>query len=66
MVSPRGAVEVKASLTADLEPRVIRLLHGWEEANANLLTHYGAPAYDPISGFPSWRAFQARVEPVSA
>ena len=66
VVSPRGAVEVKASLTADLDPRVIRLLHGWEEANANLLTHYGAPACDPISGFPSWRAFQARVEPVSA
>ena len=39
---------------------------GWEEANANVLTHYGAPAYDPVSGFPSWRAFQARVEPVDA
>ncbi len=39
---------------------------GWEETNANILTHYGAPAYDPISGFPSWRAFQARAGQVDA
>ena len=65
VVSPRGAVEVTASFTIDLDPRVVRLLHGWEEANANVLSHYGEPAYDPISGFPSWRAFLARVEPVT-
>jgi len=62
VVSPRGAVEVKASLTADLDPRVIRLLHGWEEANANLLTN--DRLVDPVFSTPALRGALCRIRKV--
>jgi anaerobic selenocysteine-containing dehydrogenase len=50
----RGSIELKASVTDDILPGVISLLHGWTEANANLLTD--DRSLDPISGFPGFRS----------
>jgi len=57
--SPRGSIELKASVTDDVMPQVISLLHGWTEANSNLLTDDGPR--DPISGFPAFRSLMANV-----
>lgn len=66
VVTPRGSVEATVWTTPNVHERVIRLLHGWEESNVNLLSDYGSPAYDAISGFPAWRALLARLEPAEA
>jgi anaerobic selenocysteine-containing dehydrogenase len=52
--SPRGSIELKASVTEDILPGVISLLHGWSQANSNLLTDDGPR--DPISGFPGFKS----------
>ncbi|MDY7039034.1 MAG: molybdopterin-dependent oxidoreductase, partial [Thermodesulfobacteriota bacterium] len=57
--SPRGSIEVKASVSDDVMHDVISLLHGWTEANSNLLTDDGAR--DPISGFPGFRSLLCNV-----
>jgi anaerobic selenocysteine-containing dehydrogenase len=57
--SPRGGIEVKARITQGLHPQVIRIPHGWSEANVNVLTDDGAR--DPISGFPAFRSLLCKV-----
>jgi len=64
LTTPRGSITVTVALSSALDPRVIRALHGWEEANINEITEYAASACDPVTGFPPWRALLARVEPV--
>ena len=56
-----GEVAVSARLTEEVRQDCLRLLHGWEEANANELT--GLDHLDPLSGFPWYRALPARVTP---
>lgn len=60
--SPRGSVQLKAKVTADIHPRVVSMQHGWSEANANLLTD--DMARDPISGYPSFRALLCRMSKI--
>lgn len=72
----RGAIEQKARLTTDIDPRVVQVEHGWwfpEEggpeygvwrANANLLTS-NAPPYDPAMGTYQLRALLCRIEPAA-
>ncbi|GAH46427.1 unnamed protein product, partial [marine sediment metagenome] len=48
--SPKGSITLKAKITPDILPQVLSLQHGWEEANANLLTDN--EPHDPISGYP--------------
>ena len=60
--SLRGSIELKASVTEDILPGAISLLHGWTEANANLLTDDGAR--DPVSGFPGFRSLLCNVRKV--
>ena len=43
-------------------PQHLQVIHGWKEANVNLLTHDAR--LDPISGFPLMKAMEARVERV--
>jgi len=57
--SARGSIEVKARITQGLNPRVIRIPHGWSKANVNILTDDGAR--DPVSGFPALRSLLCRI-----
>ena len=62
VVSPRDRVEAEVVITDAIDPRVIRMPHGWSEANVNLLTSCGLGELDPVSGFPACRSFLARLE----
>lgn len=72
VVTPRGRVRVRARVTEDIVRGVIEVSMGgggplgpaqWQEANVNDLTD--AENYDPISGFPVYKALLADVVPVS-
>ena len=57
--SPRGRICLKAKLTDGIRPDTVSVLHGWEEANANLLTDDAN--CDPILACPPLRAGLCRV-----
>jgi anaerobic selenocysteine-containing dehydrogenase len=71
--SPRGSIRMKALITAEINPRVINIEHGWWfpeksgpgygvwESNANILTS-NAPPYDPAFGSYQLRGLLCRVE----
>jgi anaerobic selenocysteine-containing dehydrogenase len=63
VTSPRGSIVLKASVTPKVREGIVSLLHGWEEANANLLTD--ERACDPILACPSLRAGLCRMEKVN-
>lgn len=54
-----GSIKLKAKITPDIHPRVISLQHGWDEANANILTD--DKERDPISCYPALRGILCRV-----
>lgn len=60
--SRRGKIKVKAKVTDKIMKGVIHMLHGWSEANINLLTDI--EARDPISGFPSLKSLSCRVDKI--
>jgi anaerobic selenocysteine-containing dehydrogenase len=60
--SLRGSLEMKAQVTEDIHPKVVSIQHGWNEANANLLTD--DEARDPVSGFVSFKSLMCRVTKV--
>ena len=49
-----------ARVTEDILPQVVRIPHGWIEANCNVLT-FARPA-DPVTGIPNYKAMLCRVE----
>ena len=57
--SLRGRVEMKARYTDAIDPRVIFIPHGWNDANANALTD--DRKLDPVTGFPPARSLLARI-----
>jgi anaerobic selenocysteine-containing dehydrogenase len=57
--SPRGRVEIRVRYTDDIDPRVIFIPHGWNEANANVLTD--DRLLDPVTGFPPAIFLLARI-----
>jgi len=57
--SLRGSIELKVKLTEDVNPEVIFIPHGWDEANANSLTDN--KVLDPVTGFPGDRSLLARI-----
>jgi anaerobic selenocysteine-containing dehydrogenase len=57
--SPRGSVTCQVSLTESVRPRVVQLFHGFEGANANLLTDNGS--FDPITGAAPLRSSLCRI-----
>ncbi len=73
VVSPRGAIRLRAAVSPDIRPGVVNVDHGWwfperggfdfgvMESNANLLTNPGPP-YDPAFGTYQLRALLCRVE----
>ena len=60
--SPKGSITLKAKITPDIPPQVVSLQHGWEEANANLLTDN--EPHDPISGYPAFKTTLCRVRKI--
>jgi formate dehydrogenase (coenzyme F420) alpha subunit len=57
--SPRGSVEMRVRYTDEIDPRVIFIPHGWNDANANVLTD--DRLLDPVTGFPPARSLLARI-----
>jgi anaerobic selenocysteine-containing dehydrogenase len=57
--SPRGRVEMRVRYTDEIDPRVIFIPHGWNDANANILTD--DRMLDPVTGFPPARSLLARI-----
>lgn len=62
LVTPAGAVRVRANLTELGQPGVVHLYHGHPAADANLLID--ADYLDPISGFPGFKALLCDVRRV--
>jgi anaerobic selenocysteine-containing dehydrogenase len=60
--SPKGSITLKAEITPDIPPEVLSIQHGWEEANANILTD--GDSHDPISGYPVFKAIPCRVRKI--
>lgn len=65
LVSAHGSLRVPVRLADDLAPRVMRMQHGWEEANVNRLSSARLDDLDPISGFPCFRSLPVRLEAAS-
>jgi len=68
VVSPRGKVPFIARVTEDIVPGVVEVNMGgggplgpieWQKANVNELTD--AENYDPLSGFPVYKALLCDV-----
>lgn len=57
--SLRGRIKVTARCTTSILPGIISMSHGWEKANANLLTD--DHDLDPVTGFPAARSLLARI-----
>ncbi|MFH1002771.1 MAG: molybdopterin-dependent oxidoreductase, partial [Chloroflexota bacterium] len=64
--SPRGRIELRASVVGEgeIDPRVVSIQHGWDEANANRLTD--DKARDPVSGYPAFRTGLCRVNKLAS
>ena len=64
VVTPNGAVTVRAHVTLVVRAGDVHLYHDWPQANANDLLD--GDYLDPISGFPGYRSSLCRIEPVGA
>ena len=60
----RGSIKLKAKLTEDILPGVIGVMHGWAEANVNLLSTMDKEYLDPLDGYPGLRQLLCRVAKV--
>ncbi|MBK1709141.1 molybdopterin-containing oxidoreductase family protein [Marichromatium gracile] len=60
--SPRGEVRFYAQVTERIKPGVVHCVHGWNEANVNLLTD--DVHLDPISGFPPFKSGLCEIRPL--
>ena len=55
-----GSIKMRLRVNEDLAPGVVSIPHGWAEANANILTSQAL--YDPITGFPEFKALLCRLK----
>ncbi len=62
LYSPYGSIRVKVKLTHKIKPGVILMLHGYTEANVNLLI--GRDHLDPYSGFPGFKGMRCNIRTV--
>jgi len=60
--SPKGSITLQAKITPDIHPQVLSLQHGWDEANANILTD--SEQRDPISGYPAFKTILCQVRKI--
>ena len=56
----RGGIEVRARLTDKILPRIVHVVHGWQEGNANILTDNSMR--DPILGCVALKTMLCKVE----
>ncbi len=61
--TPKDAIEVKANLTQMIQPGIIHMYHGHPNADVNLL--FEGDYFDPLSGYPGFKAALCKVEKVS-
>lgn len=61
--SANGSIRLKAKITPDIHPGVLSIQHGWEEANANILTD--DEHLDPVSGYPNFRSILCQVRKIA-
>lgn len=59
LYSPYGSIFVRAHLTEKTKPLTIQMVHGYTEANANLLI--GADHLDPYSGYPGFKGMRCNI-----
>jgi anaerobic selenocysteine-containing dehydrogenase len=59
VVSSHGSIEIGITFNNEIEPRVVFIPHGWDQANANILT--GKGNLDPITGFPLDRCVNVQI-----
>jgi anaerobic selenocysteine-containing dehydrogenase len=55
-----GRIEIRAHVTPEVRDDCLRMIHGWEQGNANELT--GLEHLDAVSGYPWLRALPGRVD----
>ncbi len=60
--SPKGSITLQAKVTPEVPPQVLSMQHGWDEANANILTDN--EPHDPISGYPGFKTTLCRVRKI--
>lgn len=60
--SSRSSIEINIAFNNEIEPGVVFIPHGWDEANANILT--GNRNLDPITGFPVDRCLAVRIKKI--
>jgi anaerobic selenocysteine-containing dehydrogenase len=58
--SLRGEIVIRARVTEDILPGVLSIQHGWEEANANILSD--DENRDPTSAYPGFRSVLCRLK----
>ncbi len=54
-----GGITIKAHVTGDILPGVVRVPHGWEGSNINLLTD--DTSVDPVTGYPLMKSLLCRI-----
>jgi anaerobic selenocysteine-containing dehydrogenase len=64
LVTPKGAIAVRANLTQMVMPGVVHMYHGYPQANVNQIID--GEYLDPISGFPGFKSLLCRVEKAGA
>lgn len=57
--SPTGAIHVRLKVTHSTLPGTVQMLHGYSEANVNLLI--GRDHRDPYTGYPGFKAVRCRI-----
>lgn len=59
LYSPKGEIHVKAKLTSKVKPGHLQMLHGYSEANVNLLV--SSTHLDPYTGFPGFKGLRCNI-----
>jgi formate dehydrogenase (coenzyme F420) alpha subunit len=62
VTSPRGNIKCSAKITDSINSRVVRICHGFEESNCNVLTDNNT--YDPITGSTGLKSLLCKVEKI--
>lgn len=60
--SPRGRIQLRAKVTADIHPSVVSISHAFAEANVNLLSDH--EELDPLNGYPGFKQILVKVTKV--
>ncbi len=60
LVTPRGAITMRANPTEMVQPGVVHAFHGHPEANVNQL--FDGDYLDPLSGFPGFKSALCKIE----